>query len=302
MTLTSIILLVIAAALHALWNFVSKREHPSAGFMLVAHTLGCLILTPVVALHWQAYARFPAGVWTLVVATGLCMGIYYAALAAAYRAGDMSVAYPLARSTPVILVAAVTVLLGRGGQVAARSLAGMGLVFAGCLLVPLRRFGELQPRSYVNRANALALLAAIGIAGYSMIDDEALRWLRSDPAIEIGVVEVTILYGFAEALSASFFLLPFVALSRAGRAGFREVLRTKKKSATLAGVGIYVTYTIVLVSMAFVKNVSYVIAFRQLSIPFGALLGVLALGEPFHAPKAAGVLTLFAGLVLTGSG
>ena len=40
-------------------------------------------------------------------------------LAAAYRSGDMSLAYPLARSSPVIVVAVVTMLLGRGDQVLA---------------------------------------------------------------------------------------------------------------------------------------------------------------------------------------
>ena len=54
--------------------------------------------------------------------------------------------------------------------------------------------------------------------------------------------------------------------------------------------------------MGFVTNVSYVVAFRQISIPLGALVGVFALKEPRYRPKFAGVLIMFAGLILVGIG
>jgi uncharacterized membrane protein len=51
-----------------------------------------------------------------------------------------------------------------------------------------------------------------------------------------------------------------------------------------------------------VTNVSYVVAFRQLSIPLGAFVGVFVLKEPRYRPKLVGVLVMFAGLVLVGAG
>ena len=58
----------------------------------------------------------------------------------------------------------------------------------------------------------------------------------------------------------------------------------------------------VLFSMAYVDNVSYVAGFRQLSIPIGALLGMIVLRESLVAPKIVGVLGIFSGLVMIAFG
>ena len=60
------------------------------------------------------------------------------------------------------------------------------------------------------------------------------------------------------------------------------------------------TYGLVLVSMNYVSNVSYVAAFRQFSTPLGALFGMAFLKEPRHMPKIAGVVVIFLGLVVVG--
>ncbi len=79
-------------------------------------------------------------------------------------------------------------------------------------------------------------------------------------------------------------------------------MRASKRTAILTGFGIYGTYALVLISMAFVKNVSYVVAFRQLSIPLGAGLGIMGMGESSCRPKIVGVGIMFIGLILVGSG
>jgi uncharacterized membrane protein len=52
--------------------------------------------------------------------------------------------------------------------------------------------------------------------------------------------------------------------------------------------------------MAHVTNVSYIAAFRQLSIPFGAMLGIIVQKEPLYRPKLVGTGVAFAGLILVG--
>jgi uncharacterized membrane protein len=54
--------------------------------------------------------------------------------------------------------------------------------------------------------------------------------------------------------------------------------------------------------MAFVRNVGYAVAFRQVSVPLGAVVGVLALHDQPYTPKLLGVALMFAGLVLVGLG
>ena len=62
------------------------------------------------------------------------------------------------------------------------------------------------------------------------------------------------------------------------------------------------TYGIVLWAMAYATDVSYIVAFRQLSIPLGALLGIMVLRESAPWPKICGVALAFAGLVLVAIG
>jgi uncharacterized membrane protein len=86
------------------------------------------------------------------------------------------------------------------------------------------------------------------------------------------------------------------------RAGFIEVLRGYKSAAATTGIGIYLTYGLVLISMNYVSNVSYVATFRQLSIPLGALFGMALLKEPRYNPKIISVAVIFIGLIMVGVG
>jgi uncharacterized membrane protein len=48
-----------------------------------------------------------------------------------------------------------------------------------------------------------------------------------------------------------------------------------------------------------VENVSYLQAFRQLSLPLGVAMGIVFLHEKFTLPKVIGVLMIVAGLIMT---
>jgi drug/metabolite transporter (DMT)-like permease len=302
MTLTAVVLLLISAVTHAGWNLLGKREHPTAAFLLVANTLGCLCLTPALIFYRRALAAFPSRVWMLIGLTGLCQAIYYAGLAGAYRTGDMSVAHPLARSMPAIFVTLFTLIAGQGHPLSSQSILGITLIVAGSFLLPMKQFTDLRLQNYLQLSSLLALVAAIGTSGYSIIDDEALRHLRETLGATIGRSAITVLYSFLEGISSSLWLAVLVLARKLGRVNLQEVLRARMRQATLTGVVIYLTYTLVLISMAFVTNVSYIVAFRQLSIPLGTVLGVLILKEPRHAPKFVGVAIMFTGLVLVGTG
>ncbi len=56
------------------------------------------------------------------------------------------------------------------------------------------------------------------------------------------------------------------------------------------------------VVISYVANINYVAAFRQLSIPLGAIFGMSLLKEPRHPPKLVGVSIIFLGLVAVAIG
>ena len=126
--------------------------------------------------------------------------------------------------------------------------------------------------------------------------------IRVLPGTGLGAVELTVLYAVLEGFSTSVPLGLLVLLRGRERRAFAHILRSRLRPAAFTGVGIFLTYLLVLVAMAFVTNVSYVVAFRQISIPIGVGLGVLIFKEARHAPKFVGTAVIFIGLILVGTG
>ena len=302
MTLTAVILILISAFTHAGWNLLGKREQPSAAFFLLANTFGFLCLLPALILLGSAVPVFPASVWLLLVATGFVQALYMLGLANAYRRGDLSILYPIARSSPIIVIIIVTLFLSRSNQVSPQCIWGIVLVVVGMFVLPMKSFGDFRIGNYFNSSVLFALSAAFATAGYTIIDDEALRRLRESSALPNAAWQAAMLYAFFEGLTTSLWLGVWVLFRDRGRKVVREILKTRPSLALLAGAGMFATYTLVLISLGFVSNVSYVVAFRQISVPLGTVLGILILKEPAYVSKYNGVVVVFAGLVLVGTG
>lgn len=302
MTLTAVLLLIVSAATHAGWNLLGKRKQPSIAFMLAANILGLLLMIPVLIIYWDALVFYSPVVWLYLVSTGVCQAVYFAGLTGAYRNGDLSIAYPLARSSPVVLVAVLTALLGLGKALSLQAVGGILLILAGSFVLPMRSFSDFRLKNYFNLTSLLALIAALGTTGYSIIDSQALQVLRQSAGQMGAGLAITLTYAFFEGVSTSVWMLFVVLALRAERQEWRHMDKAGLLRALLVGVGIYIGYLLVLFAMGFVTNVSYVVAFRQLSIPLGAILGMLVLKEPHPVPKFVGVATIFIGLVLVGLG
>ena len=302
MSLLALGLVLVSAILHAGWNFVGKTRTPTSSFFLVANATGFLLLSPLLILHTDVMRSWPQAVWWGLVLTGFFQALYCTSLAAAYRSGDISIAYPMARSSPILVVMATTFLLGRGGQLSTWCALGATLIVGGCFLIPMRRFTDLSLRNYWNASCLFALVAAVGTAGYSIVDDETLRYLRNISDWSASLVERSLLFACWQALSSTCWLLLQIISRPVSRSSLRRVLRDDRWIAASAGVAIYVTYGLVLVAMAFAQNISYIVAFRQISIPIGVSMGVLFLGESLSGPKIMGVLVLLVGLAFVAFG
>jgi drug/metabolite transporter (DMT)-like permease len=300
MTTTAAILLIFSAVTHAGWNFISKKEHPTQAFYLVANTTGVFCVLPFLFYYASFIHLVPSSVWIIVVMSGFFLAAYLEALAGAYRAGDISIAYPLTRALPVIFVFLFSLVLDKNLPPGGWFLVGTILIVAGCTILPLKALGDFHFSNYLNLCCLLAVLAAVGVTGYTVADDMALRYLRELPGKPVSPVQGTLVYMVLEGISCSLWQGLFVVVNRRERHNVPEVIASFKGPAALTGIGIYLTYGIVLISMNYVSNVSYVAAFRQLSIPIGAILGMAFLKEPRYLPKIVGIAAIFTGLVLAG--
>lgn len=302
MSSTAILLILLSACIHVSWNLVGKRNASRVSFFGLANFFGMLLLLPVFLIYGRSVMQIPKPVWLWLAATGFFEAVYYASLAKAYQHGEMSLAYPLARAFPILIVAAATALFGRGERLSSLALMGMLLVFFGCVMVPLENPGRVRLYDYFNPATGLALLAAAGTAGYSMVDDQALRLLRELPQTHMPAFTAALIYIFWQAVSAVVFLSPLCCFRKRDRDELGEIVRTSARSALWMGVGIYAGYILVLVAMAFARDISFVVAFRQVSIPLGTLLGVVLLKEKAYPMKFIGSGIIFMGLLMVGIG
>jgi uncharacterized membrane protein len=302
MSSTAIILILISAGMHAAWNFHGKSRNPSIAYFLGGTALGTACFLPVLIYHHDKLPWISPDVWVLLVATGFCQAVYFAGLGTAYRLGDMSIAYPIARSSPIIVVTIVALILGRGDQISSLCVVGVVLVVSGCFILPMKHFTDIRLSNYTNRCCLMALLAALGTAGYSIIDDEALGQMRDLPGEIFNKTTAPMIYIVLQGIMTSSWLGIFVMSRRGQRSELAQIFRESKRSAALMGMMIYLTYGLVLASMAFADNVSYVVAFRQLSIPIGVILSIVILRESCSWPKVAGIVVLLSGLVLVAIG
>jgi uncharacterized membrane protein len=168
----ALVAITIAAVLHAAWNILLK----TAGDPLRTATAGVVassaILVPLVAVGWFAFGRpsIPLEAWLIGSISGAVEVAYFVFLAAAFRRGDLSVVYPLARgSAPLLAVVIGVIVLGE--RLAPAAWLGVGLLVTGLLVVqrPWRLLASATARND-RVAAGFAILTGAMIASYSALD------------------------------------------------------------------------------------------------------------------------------------
>lgn len=296
MTLTAFILVFLSVFLHATWNFLSKKTNPSGAFYLMSTTTAALLWLTFFLCSKVPLAELPGKFWLLLICSIFCEGVYCLGLAYAYRISDISMAYPLGRAIPVLMVAGITILLGLGKKPSGLALAGMCIIFAGCILLPLKTFRDFKWKTYCTRAIFFILMIAAGTAGYTILDSQAnaiLRGVNGDSVLMKSLTYLFFIEGGLAVLLACYVI--FVPLER------REFKRLFLRSPypVITGLCSSSAYALILLAMGHVSNVSYIQAFRQMSLPLGVLAGIFLLKENPAKPKLIGVALIVAGLVMT---
>ena len=162
MTLFAFCLVMLSALLHASWNVLSKGSKPSASFFMLASMTSVVLWFPVFCYSDLRLLDLPLKFWLIMVVSGASEALYFLGLFKAYRRNDVSLAYPMARALPVLMVAVVSLVLGLGARPGWLSLFGMLVVTLGCLLLPLGSWKSFSWRDYWNPALYAILMAALG--------------------------------------------------------------------------------------------------------------------------------------------
>ena len=109
MTPISIVLILLSALFHALWNYFSKASRsPQLFFFWIGiFTMGVAIVAFAIRVP-----IIPRTVWIYMIASGLVHLVYWFSLSRAYMSGEISYVYPIARSAPGFLPIFVYFFLG----------------------------------------------------------------------------------------------------------------------------------------------------------------------------------------------
>lgn len=259
-----------AALLHAGWNLIAKRSVDPFIALWGQFLLAGLGSAAVIAITRD----LPAEAWLWAGLTGVIHVPYVVGLGWAYRHGDFSLAYPVARGGGA-LIAALGGLVLLGDDLRPLAIAAIGIIVIGMVL--------LSTGAAVNQV-AIALLVAAAIGSYTVVDSHAAR--RFDSATYVFAAFAMIAVGVS------------VAGAVLGRT--RDLVQVPPvvwRRMALAGAMSVVTYGLVLLAVRRAP-VGYVAALRESSVLLAALIGWRLLGERRGGVRTVAAMIIVVGLAL----
>ena len=263
MSLTALALVIIAAFTHSTWNLLAKRAANCRHLIWFACSAGTFILLP--ATLWVLRGDWPKLGWKAAVfllATSVLHLFYFDSLQRGYRAGDLSVVYPLARGTgPLLSFGGAVLFLHERPTLLA--VAGALLVVLGIMLLS----GGLNLwRARTARAGIFwGAMTGVTIACYTLVDGYSVKVLLLSP----------ILVDFAETIFRAAALTPKAYMDWARvRIEFPTYWKHALGIAVLAPAG----YILVLFAMK-TAPVSHIASAREMSMMVGAYFGSKLLAE-----------------------
>jgi drug/metabolite transporter (DMT)-like permease len=263
-------IVLFAAAQHASWNAIVKG---SADKMLT--TVLVTASASIIALVTLPWLHPPAPQsWPFILASSLFQLIYFVLVARTYHIADMSQTYPLMRGTAPLLVAVVSVL-GFDAKLSTGTCIGVAIISLGILSMG---FGV---RRGDRRGIVLALLNAVVIAGYTLIDGIGVRLSGAPAAYTLWIFLVT---GVPLAMWAI----------RARKAAIASYIRNNWHFGLIGGIGTVASYGLALWAMT-LAPIAVVAALRETSILFGTVISGLLLKERIGLGRIVAACTIALG-------
>jgi len=271
MSLTSLLLILLSAAIHVGWNLMTKSSSsPKVFSALKGFPFMVMGILTVSILGLEA---IPPGVLRIALVSGVIHAVYMYALSTAYEDGDLSLVYPIVRSSPAFVPLAAWLFLGE--TISFQGFLGIAIVVACILVLQLRSADSIGFNAlWTNRDNLWAFLALAMVVSYSLVDKEAMVRFRDADAL-VPNLRGPVFFILLASISSLILNLLLVAT---GTRGFGTVLTREWKRILIASLGMMLSYSLILNVMQSEK-VSYIVTLRQSSILMATILGWLVLKE-----------------------
>lgn len=282
MEILPFILVFVSSFSHAYWNFLAKQAIEKDVFIGLSKVVEALLFGIPFLLILNTEG-FILSYWYYVIVASVFVFLNYFFLSQAYKRIDLSIAYPVSRSSTLFLPVVAFIFLGEtidriGWMSIILILVGVFLMYSDNLLK--------QRKELIKDAGILfALLAAFTVACYTVWDKMAVQHIHPFVYFYSYTFITSIFYGGVLVFR---FSLPQIKYE------------WKQKNRPIVGVAILNTFTylLVLVSLSYSKAV-YVGALRQVSLVVGVFLGWKILRETVSKMRILGVIGIIAGSMLT---
>ncbi|MBP2641165.1 MAG: protein of unknown function transrane [Firmicutes bacterium] len=281
------LLLVLSAAFaHATWNYLAKKACGGTAFGWLFGAISTVVYFPL-AIGILLYQQPVIGLNQLIFMAGTAVlhCAYFYLLDRGYRIGDLSLIYPLARSTGPLL-AMITAVLFLGEKPTLVTITGGLMILAGVFFLtgnPL-----LLKKADARKPALFAILCGIVIASYTVWDKMAVSLYLVPP----------LLLDWSANLGRTLLLTPYAVQNRSK---VYEQWKTNKKLAFGVGILCPLAYILVLTALVF-SPVSYIAPAREISILVGTVLGAKLLSEGNLKSRMAAAGSMVIGLAVLSLG
>ena len=263
------VLIAVAAVLHVTWNVLLKTAGEPLRAATVGMIAGAIVLIPGAFIGWSLIGR-PAiapQAFALGLVSGVLEAIYFVFPSAAYRRGDLSVVYPIARGSATFLAVIVGVVV-LGERLGPLGVIGVSCLLGGFLWLqrPWRALGLGQGPGAFDPAVAFALATGVTIAGYSAVDRVGTR--QTEPWIYAAILWTT----------TAAVLIAWAVVKRSGSAALEPLTQRGAVRASIGGLMTVGAYLCILVAFT-LAPLTAVAPLRESAIVLASGWGALRLGE-----------------------
>jgi phosphonate utilization associated putative membrane protein len=276
------LLIGLSVLMHVVWNLLARHVDPRANYLWWGLLTHLLLLGPWALWSLLVYAQWSLTLFLALLVTATANSLYFIALRRAYHFAPVALVYPLARSSPLLILLWSWLFFAE--QLSLLEVAAIGISVIGLwILAASSRYGDSR------HALPWALAAALCTSLYSLSDKAAVVYLHGF-AEQLGFITV----GYA----ASFIGLSLMQLKQTGH--WIPPRRPSWPQLLVGGLCIGVAYALVVRAMRELPA-AHVVAFTNGGIVLAVLLSVFVLHEKTHwKQRLAGGGVVSSGLLFLG--
>jgi len=276
MDINIILIVLVAAAMHAGWNAIAKTGlDPFLSICLIGVSGGLATMTLLPFLPAPS-----SGLWLWIIGSALIHSGYKLFLIQAYKAGDLAQVYPLARGTAPLIVSIVSILF-LSETLNSFQIAGIFVLVSGIWVMALRGNSTLGPID--KKAVFYAFITAMFIATYTIIDGLA------------GRIAPTVLSFLAYMTSIDGILMATAFISVRGISQLHQVIPFWRQG-LIGGIMSNTAFALSIWAMK-MAPIALVAALRETSIVFAVVIARIVLKEKLTGWRITAAILIAAGIL-----